>query len=311
MAMSVLRIGTCSWKFPSWAGLVYSRADGIDYLAEYARMYRSVEIDQWFWSLFAPDKIGLPQAETVAAYLTSVDKDFRFTIKAPNSITLTHFSGRHGQRGTGPNPYFLSVELFADFLDRIAPMKPQTAAVMLQFEYLNRKKMSGLGELCEKLDVFLTALRDRVDPWPIAIELRNPNYLKPAYFDLLAAHRVPHVYCHGYYLPPAPDVYRQVCAQLGDRLPAPGVLRLLGPDRGGIEKATGRKWNAIVAPKDNELAGIADMALDMLARGLDVYVNVNNHYEGSAPLTIEKLERVVHKGRPERPGGDPRRQLSS
>jgi uncharacterized protein YecE (DUF72 family) len=295
--MPTLRFGTCSWKFPSWAGLVYSQADGIDYLAEYARTYRSVEIDQWFYSLFAPDKIGLPQIETVAGYLASVDEEFRFTIKAPNSLTLTHFTGRSGQKGRGPNPYFLSAELFADFLNRIAPMKPQTAAVMLQFEYLNKQKMSGLDEFCERLDAFLTAVRDRVDPWPIAVELRNPNYLKPAWFDLLAAHRVPHVYCHGYYMPPAPDVHRQISAQLGDRLPGPGVLRLLGPDRGGIEKQTGKKWNAVVASKDAELPDIADTALDMLARGLDVYVNVNNHYEGSAPLTIEKLERLIDERR--------------
>src|SRR6056297_534578 len=75
IGMSILRFGTCSWKFPSWAGLVYSQADGIDYLAEYAQTYRSVEIDQWFWSLFAPDKISLPQTETVAGYLASVDED--------------------------------------------------------------------------------------------------------------------------------------------------------------------------------------------------------------------------------------------
>jgi uncharacterized protein YecE (DUF72 family) len=246
--------------FVTAAGLVYSQADGIGYLA-------------------------------------SVDEEFRFTIKAPNSLTLTHFTGRSGQKGRGPNPYFLSAELFADFLNRIAPMKPQTAAVMLQFEYLNKQKMSGLDEFCERLDAFLTAVRDRVDPWPIAVELRNPNYLKPAWFDLLAAHRVPHVYCHGYYMPPAPDVHRQISAQLGDRLPGPGVLRLLGPDRGGIEKQTGKKWNAVVASKDAELPDIADTALDMLARGLDVYVNVNNHYEGSAPLTIEKLERLIDERR--------------
>ena len=40
----MLRIGTCSWKYPSWKGLVYSRATGIDYLAEYATRYDTVEI---------------------------------------------------------------------------------------------------------------------------------------------------------------------------------------------------------------------------------------------------------------------------
>ena len=46
--MSELRIGACSWKYPSWQGLVYSAAQGIDYLQEYAARYDTVEVDQWF-----------------------------------------------------------------------------------------------------------------------------------------------------------------------------------------------------------------------------------------------------------------------
>ena|SRR5208283_1605447 len=41
--MPGLGVGTCSWKYPSWKGLVYSRAAGINYLAEYAQKYDSVE----------------------------------------------------------------------------------------------------------------------------------------------------------------------------------------------------------------------------------------------------------------------------
>jgi uncharacterized protein YecE (DUF72 family) len=292
-----LRFGTCSWKYPSWEGLVYSRADGINYLEEYARKYRSVEIDQWFWSLFDVDKIGLPQSAVVAEYLASVDDEFRFTIKAPNAVTLTHFYTRGGQKGSGPNPYFLSAELFADFLLKIDPMKRQTASVMLQFEYLNKQKMAGVEEFCERIDAFLTALGERGAGWPIGLEIRNPNYLRPVYFDLLARHRIAHVFCHGYYLPPAPSVYRQAVARLGDRLPGPAVVRLLGTDREGIERATAKKWNSIASPRDDELPEIADSVVEMLSRGMEVYVNVNNHYEGSAPLTIEKLERLIDERR--------------
>jgi uncharacterized protein YecE (DUF72 family) len=47
-------IGTCSWKYPSWRGLVYSDS-GQNYLQEYAQHYSCVEVDQWFWSLCAAD----------------------------------------------------------------------------------------------------------------------------------------------------------------------------------------------------------------------------------------------------------------
>ena len=77
----MIRIGTCSWKYPSWSGLVYSAPKGINYLEEYARAYDSVEVDQWFWSLFAGDKVKLPDESVVAEYRQAVGDDFRFTVK--------------------------------------------------------------------------------------------------------------------------------------------------------------------------------------------------------------------------------------
>jgi hypothetical protein len=71
------------------------------------------------------------------------------------------------------------------------------------------------------------------------------------------------------------------------------VLRLMGPDRKGIEALTHKSWDRIVLPKDDELPGIVEVIEDLLDAGLDVYVNVNNHYEGSSPLTIEKLRRLI------------------
>jgi len=85
--MGRLRIGTCSWRYPSWAGLVYSSPRGINYLAEYATRYDSVEIDQWFWSLFGVDSVRLPDPAAVAEYRASVPDEFRFTVKAPDSLT--------------------------------------------------------------------------------------------------------------------------------------------------------------------------------------------------------------------------------
>ena len=43
-----VKIGTCSWKYPSWKGILYSERVGKNYLSEYARHYDTVEIDQWF-----------------------------------------------------------------------------------------------------------------------------------------------------------------------------------------------------------------------------------------------------------------------
>jgi len=67
------------------------------------------------------------------------------------------------------------------------------------------------------------------------------------------------------------------------------VIRLHGPDRKGIEKKTLNRWNEIVSPKDDELNGVSQMVRELNERDIAVYVNINNHYEGSAPKTIGKI----------------------
>lgn len=283
---NAVEFGTCSWKFPSWEGLVYSQADGINYLAEYARHYDTVEIDQWFWSLFGQETVSLPKPETVAEYLASVPEDFRFSIKAPNSITLTHVYKRARKDAGKPNHHFLSGELTGRFLSLIEPMRAQTSVVMFQFEYLNRQKMAHLAAFLDQLDAFLSALPAG---WQYGIEPRNPQYLTPDYFELLARHGVSHVFCQGYYMQPIQELYPRAA----ERLVAPVVIRLMGPDRAAIEEKTGKKWNTDADPKDGDIAGVVDVVDDMLARGQRVIVNVNNHYEGSAPVTIRKLREVL------------------
>ena len=71
------------------------------------------------------------------------------------------------------------------------------------------------------------------------------------------------------------------------------IIRLHGPDRQGMEEMTGGAWDHLAAPKDQELADVAAIARDLLAAGRRVYINVNNHYEGSAPLTIARLQPLL------------------
>jgi uncharacterized protein YecE (DUF72 family) len=221
----MIRTGTCSWKFPSWEGIVYSAPEPPDYLAEYARRYRTVEIDQWFWSLFGPESIKLPDPATAAGYAAAVDPDFRFTIKAPNAVTLTHVYNRAAKNAGAENPHFLSPELFAAFLQRISPLQRQCDGVMLQFEYLNRTKMASPSHFLSLLDAFLAAIPSG---WPIAVESRNPNFFSPAYFELLQRYGVTHVLNEGYYMPPIVEIYRRWSPALVPRT----IIRLLGRDRG-------------------------------------------------------------------------------
>src|SRR3989339_256101 len=282
-----LRIGTCSWKYDSWKGIVYPENENINYLEEYSRHYDTVEIDQWFWSLFSSTKIALPQKSAVLEYKESVSKDFKFTIKVPNSITLTHFYNKNRTEKLVKNPHFLSSNLFEEFLDLIEPIKGQIGCLMFQFEYLNKHKMASLNRFMEVFQAFHANLRKEIPA--IGIEIRNPNYLIKKYFEFLNSLNIYHVFLQGYYMPSIFDLYKNFNAFIKDL----AVIRLHGEDRQGIEKISGSNWNKIYIDRHAELKKVAELVNDLASRKIDVYLNINNHYEGSAPLTIERIKKYL------------------
>ena len=283
---SEIYFGTCSWKYDSWEGIVYSKAKGINMLEEYSKHFNSVEIDQWFWSLHAINKISLPKESDVKLYAQSVPDDFRFTIKVPNSITLTHFYRKSKSEELRANPHFLSPDLFNEFITTLKPMQNKIGVLMFQFEYLNKEKMGSQIEFMERFEAFI---QDIGNEYQLGIEIRNPNYLNKKYFEFLKRNNLTMVFLQGYYMPPIWDVFTNA----KDLLVNSVVIRLHGPDRSGIEEKTRNIWNQIVEPKDDELHKIAEIIHYLSEKSIDVYVNVNNHYEGSAPLTIRKLKELM------------------
>ena len=145
-------IGTCSWNYDSWVGLVYTRKcpTAADYLKEYSLKYRTAEIDSWFYKI--------PLRQEAESYRARVDDDFRFTCKVSNQISLTH---RRNFKNPGPlqvNPDFLSPGLFQEYLRAAEPLNNQIDAYMLEFEYLNREKMPSQDTFLRALDDFLKDL---------------------------------------------------------------------------------------------------------------------------------------------------------
>ena len=284
----VLRIGTCSWKYDDWKGLVYDpdkSYGSLDYLPDYARYFNTVEVDEWFWSLFPPGP-KLPDTDTVKAYAESVPGDLVFSVKAPNAITLTHFYARqskaYARHANKPNKNFLSLDLLKRFLDTLEPMGRKLGPVMFQFEYLNKKKMPSLQAFLDSLGAFFDAAPKG---FCYAVETRNPNYLSRPFFDFLREHGLGYVFLEGYYMPHIREIF-----QTHDtRTPVVSVIRLHGHDRKGIEEQAGGKWDRIVTPQPQSLEAAAEIVRAYLKMGCPTYVNANNHLEGCAPLTAERF----------------------
>jgi uncharacterized protein YecE (DUF72 family) len=233
--------------------------------------------------------VVLPKTKVVREYAASVPPGFTFSIKVPNSITLTHHYNKQKNATLVPNPYFLSTELMGKFLQTLEPLGDHIGPLMFQFEYLNKNKMASMDHFIEMFQVFYNGLPEG---YQYCIEIRNPNYLKNEYFDFLAEYHLGHVFLQGYYMPPIFELYEKFKGQLSD----PVVFRLHGLDRQGIEERTNNVWNEIVDPREDELLSLKSVVNDLLERRYQVFVNVNNHYEGSAPRTIEKIKALLQLG---------------
>lgn len=280
-SMEGIHIGTCSWKYPSWEGLVYAEASEDEYLAQYQRTYRTVEVDQWFWSL-GKSSYGLPDSSVVASYDKATDLSFRFTIKCPNALTQVFAYQNKDER----NRWFLDADVFYRFLESLFPILPKIGLFMFQFEYLNKQKMETRELFFEQFSRFISLLPDSL---PYGLEIRNPAWIDAFYLKTLELMHVSPVLLSGYWMDDLAKTLAMVSETSIPRL----CVRLHGDDRSGIEKRTGSNWNALVQSKQSELETIAPLLFKLAKEGRTIFVNVNNHYEGSAPLTIEKLVALL------------------
>ncbi len=272
-------MGTSSFIYPSWKSLVYSCEYPKHPLTEYAARYPMVEIDRWFWSL-GKDSAGLPSSDTVAEYDASTPDEFRFIVKCPNALTL-----KINPHTGNENRFFLSQALMDEYLASLEILKPKTAMHMLQFGYLNRSMFSTVGEFLQAVKAFRSGVPGHI---PLGIEIRNPGYLSYGFFASLREMDISPVLLSGYWMPDVTETierYREAFSPVM-------VLRLHGENRSDIEEATGNRWDSIVFDKSTDIVRLA-ASLKLLAQEHQIYVAVNNHFEGSAPLSIIRLRQAM------------------
>ena len=165
-------------------------------------------------------------------------------------------------------------------------MQPKIGLLMFQFEYLNKQKMSSLFEFIEKFSPFI----EKCNPdFKYGIEIRNPWYINRKYFEFLNQYKLGHVFLQGYFMPDIAEIYQKHKSMIQTI----SAIRLHGPDRSEIEEKSKGIWNKLYEPKDDEISRITRIIEEIHSKNLDIYVNVNNHYEGSAPLTIERIRKIL------------------
>ena len=285
-----LRLGTSSWTFPGWAGLVYhqryanQRAFLRESLEEYAQhpLMRTVGIDRGYYS-------PVPE-EDLAAYARQLPEDFRAAMKVWQRVTMPGFPKhpRYGADAGQPNPDFLNVELFAETVHR--PVRSALARHMGPWivEIAPSPFPVDPAWFNERLGAFLHAAPRE---FPFAVELRDRNLLTEEYAQTLRDHGASHVFNYWSRMPTLAKQARVEGLMEGGLL----MARLLLPPgrRYGELKEAYAPFDRICAPQPEMRREVVDLVRAALERDKECYIIVNNKAEGSSPLTVLGLAELL------------------
>ena len=293
-----LWLGTSSWHFPGWAGLVYDRMASEGVLAKSGLvalsghpLINAAGIDR---SFYAP----VPEKD-YARYAAQVHEAFRFVVKGPNVVTDAFLRDPRG-RALMPNENFLRVApAVKDFVEPcIRGLGLKAGPLVFQFSPVGKGYTRDPNAFAEKLDTFLGALPHEVaGVRPLyAVEVRDPELLVPSFVNALKSHGVR--YCVGFHAR-MPSLKSQLPV-LRALWPGPLVVRWTLHAGFGYNEAKSKyePFNQLVDEDLPTRAALADLIGKVLGAGEKVYLTANNKAEGSAPLTLMKLlQALLARGR--------------
>jgi uncharacterized protein YecE (DUF72 family) len=278
-----LFLGTSSWSFPGWRGLVYrdgctESALARDGLAAYARhpLFTSVGVDKTYYRP-AP-------REEFARLATQVPDRFRFLVKMWRSVVEPEpFGGGDAHAFLDP-----AVAVRECVTPAVEGLGAKCGPLLFQFPPMRLAN-------AQAAHTFLAGLRGFLGSLPkgplYAIEVRNRALVGPELGELLAETGVvPCLTVH----PTMPDLDTQ-SRELALDAAQPLVMRwmLRVNHRYDEAKDLYAPFDRVVEPDDASRDALARLARAAIAAGLGAWVIVNNKAEGSSPRSVERLAREI------------------
>jgi uncharacterized protein YecE (DUF72 family) len=293
-----IRLGTSSWFFPGWRGLVYdavypqtalSKKGLVAYGA--IPLLRTVSLDRTFYQSLTTTEY--------ARYAEQSPEDFSFVVKAP-ALVCDAVMRDEGGRGRVANPHFLDAAIAArEFVvPCLEGLGDKAGPLVFQISPLPRGLVDEAPMLIERLEAFFAALPrqlGRQEP-RYALELRNGELLTPRLMNMLRRAGVR--YCVGLH-DRMPEAERQEAAlrALDGEQPGDLVVRW-NLHRGFLYQAAKQRYepfDKLVDEDPQTRQTLARMVVGTYKARRKVWVTANNKAEGSAPLSLLKLAEEIAK----------------
>jgi uncharacterized protein YecE (DUF72 family) len=292
-----VHIGTSSWSYPGWAGIVYDDAHSEQTLARYGLpayaqhpLLRTVGIDRTFYAPIAESEF-----RGYAKQVEAINPAFRFLVKAPMRFTGSRLRSDDGV--WADNHAFLDASLAtAQFvLPATQGLGIHCGPLVFQFPPLGPRFTRAPAKFADRLAEFLIALPKLSGDAVYAVEIRDPELLTEDYLAALCAGGATHcIAIHAR----MPSAIAQSCfwRESGRRMPL--VIRWSLHSGLNYEEAKERyrPFNALVDEDPQGREHVAKLIADSEQTDAASFVIVNNKAEGSSPLSIRKLvEHLVEQ----------------
>jgi uncharacterized protein YecE (DUF72 family) len=291
LASQNIYIGTSSWKYAGWLGQIYSRNRYLtrgrfsekrfqaECLNEYAATFPIVCGDFSFYQF--------PSESYWKRLFESAPASLKYAFKAPEEITVNLFPThpRYGTRAGQNNSSFLDALLFQNaFLDLLEPYQERVAVLIFEFGSFPKQIYRSATEFLERLDPFLASLPPQ---FRYAVEIRNPEFLGPEYFDCLRGRGVAHVFNAWTRMPAIGEQAAFPDAYTADFTVARALLRHGRPYEQAVAMFT--PYQQIQDPNPETRQALRGLISRARERHQPSYIFVNNRLEGNAPQTIEAI----------------------
>ncbi|HEV7967571.1 MAG TPA: DUF72 domain-containing protein [Candidatus Acidoferrales bacterium] len=244
-----IRLGTSAFTAVGWEEAFYPAGmKPAEYLSYYSTQFDIVELDNTFYRT--------PAVATVKGWYAKTPPGFLFAAKVPQIIT-------HEKALMDCD------KDLRDFLKAMECLGEKLGPLLFQFGYFNRTAFPGVNEFLARLRPFLKKLPEG---YRFAVEIRNKNWLMPAFVDSLRERRVALALVDQVWMPRPKQLFARFDPITADF----AYVRWIG-DRKGIEEKT-KTWNKMVVNRTEDLGEWVEVLKEVHERRIQILAFANNHY---------------------------------
>lgn len=255
-----IRVGCQSWSYDDW--ITKAGGDAVFY----PRGTKQADMLQLYAQVFDTIEVdstayGVPPASNIDGWYEKTPDSFVFSLKAPRSVTH-EFSLRAG-----------SFPVMESFVAAVRGLKQKLGVILVQLP-------ASFEATKENAQVFRDFLANLPGGARFAVEFRNPGWFVDWTYEELANTNVALALVEGKWVP------TETMLAVAEKAPAEfAYIRFMGVR--DLEK-----FDRIYRNRDENLDVWAKEIERLTAS--EIYIYVDNYYEGFAPATVNKIKERLH-----------------